>query len=346
LAETIARREQDQRLDRTAILNLMQAYKNTALLKTGVELGVFDALAQEASDATTIARRTGVAERGARLLLNALAAIGLLESDGGSYRLTAGAAEHLVRGRPAYLGDMARVMASPWEWDALGRLTEAVRRGGTIMHEHAETPEYPYWEDFAAYAGAVASPTAERVAGALAPWASTRDRLDVLDLACGHGLYGFTLAARNPVARVWSQDWSNVLPIALQHADRLRVADRVHTIAGDMFEVPLGGPYDVIMITNVLHHFAEDRGCTLLSRARAVLRPGGKLAVVGITTAEGAPAADPQPHLFSILMLVWTAQGEVHTVAGYRRMMKAAGFGTPVVHDVPGLPFRVMVADG
>jgi C-methyltransferase len=328
-----------------AIFEMMQAYKSTALLASGIELGIFDDLASGEADAAPVAARLGLDERAARLLLNALAALGLLTSDGRSYGLTEGAATHLVRGRPGYVGDMAKVIASRWEWDALQRLPEAVRRGGAVVGEHAETPEYAYWEDFAAYAGAVAGPTARRAAAALAPWAAGRSSLDVLDVACGHGLYGFTLAVEQPHARVWSLDWPNVLPIALGHAERMGVAGRVSTIAGDMFEVPLGGPFDVVMITNVLHHFAEDRAHALLGRAREVLRPGGKLVVVGFTFEEGPPAADPQPHLFSILMLVWTTQGEVHSTAAYRRMLTDAGFSDVAMHSVPGLPLRVMLAD-
>jgi SAM-dependent methyltransferase len=327
------------------IFDMMLAYKTTALLGTAVELGVFDSLAGGGAGAAEVAGRLGLDERATRLLLNALAAIRLLESDGRSYALAEGAAAHLVRGRPGYVGDMTKVMSSAWEWDALKRLPEAVRRGGTVLEEHAETPGYTYWEDFAAFAGAVARPTAEAAARALAPWASARERLHVLDMACGHGLYGFVLACHYPRARVWSLDWPNVLPIAVQGAERLDVADRVSTIAGDMFEVPLGGPYDLVLITNVLHHFSEERGTELLRRASQALVPQGKVVLVGFTVEQGPPAADPAPHLFSILMLVWTFAGEVHPVAAYQRMLWEAGFGDANVHRVPSLPLRVMVAD-
>lgn len=324
---------------------MMLAYKTTALLRAGLELGVFDALASGSAPAEEIAAKLGLHERGARLLLNALAAIRLLESDGVSYTLDDSAADLLVRGRPGYVGDMAKVMASAWEWDALQRLPEAVRRGGPVVGEHAETPGYTYWEDFATFASAVARPASERAAHALAPWASARERLHVLDIACGHGLYGFTLAQRQRHARVWSLDWPNVLPIARGNGERLGVADRVSTIAGDMFEVPLGGPYDVVFITNVLHHFSEARGVDLLKRAGAAMASDGRIVLVGLTVDDGPPACDPAPHLFSILMLVWTFEGEVHSVASYEGMLRAAGFGAPALHDVPSLPLRVIVAD-
>jgi SAM-dependent methyltransferase len=329
----------------TQIFDLLLAYKTTAMVGSGIELGLFDALAAGPLDADTLAQRLGVPERGARLLANALAAIGLLDGTDGRYRLGPQSAAYLVRDRPGYLGDMARVMASRWEWDAFGRLGEAIRQGGPVVPEHAETPEYAYWEQFAAYAGAVAGPTARFVADALAPWADGRRRLDVLDVACGHGRYGHTLAVAQPAARVWSLDWPNVLPEAIRQATALGVADRVRTIAGDMFDVALGGPYDAVMVTNVLHHFSPERGVQLLRRAADVLVEDGRLVLVGFVTRDGVPPIqDAAAHLFSVLMLVWTYHGEVHTEATYQKMLDQAGFVAGSWHRVPRLPLAVQIA--
>jgi SAM-dependent methyltransferase len=330
---------------RPDLFGMMLAYKQTAVLRAGIELGVFAALAAGPADADVMAVRLGADPRGTRLLLNALAALGLLDVSGDGFVLTGGARTFLVPGEPGYVGDMAKVMASTWEWEALTSLPQAVRRGGTVLDQHAETPEYRYWQDFAAHAGAVAGPTAETAAAALRSWAAARPRLDVLDVACGHGLYGFTLARQQPHAAVWSLDWPTVLPVTRRHAERLGVADRMREIAGDMFAVPLGGPYDVVMITNVLHHFSAERAVELLRRAAQVTAPDGKIVLVGFTLDDQPPALDPEPHLFSILMLVWTFQGEVHSVPAYRRMLAEAGFGDAEVLRVAQLPLRVIVAD-
>jgi cyclopropane fatty-acyl-phospholipid synthase-like methyltransferase len=328
------------------IFDMLLAYKTTSMLVAGIEVGVFDLLAAGPMTAPSVADAVGLPVRGVRLLLAGLAALGLLDGDGSTYTLTEGSAQHLVRGEPGYVGDMARVMASSWEWDAFGRLTDAVRQGGPVVAEDAETPQYAYWEDFAAYAGAVARPTAGLAAATLAPWASRRPRLHVLDVACGHGMYGYTLAATQPHARVWSLDWPNVLPEARKHAAEMGLADRVEAIPGDMFEVPLGGPYDVAMVTNVLHHFAPERGVTLLRRVADARAEDGRLVLVGFVTGDGQPPArDAAAHLFSVLMLVWTQAGEVHSEATYQQMLDAAGFSTGQFHPVPNLPLFVIVSE-
>jgi len=331
-------------LARSDVFDMMLAYKNTAVLTTGIELGIFDAIAAGASTPDEVANKQGLDPRGTRLLLNALSSLGLLNSDGIKYCLVAGADKVLVRGNPGFVGDMAKVMASKWEWDALRTLPDAVRRGGTVVAQHAETPQYAYWEDFAAYADAVATPAAELAADMLGAWAAGRERLNVLDMACGHGLYGYTLAARYPNARVWSLDWPNVLPVALARADRMGIADRVNAITGDMFDADLGGPYDVVMITNVLHHFSQPRAMELLSRAAGALSQDGRIVLVGLTVSDAPPAKDAAAHLFAILMLIWTHEGEVHSLRDYSRMLHDTGFTDVESANVAASPLWVITA--
>lgn len=329
-------------IDRQSLFAMMQAYKQTSLLRTGVELGVFAALARPAP-ADTVAAEVGAHPRGVRILLDALAALGLLEVCEGVYVLSDDAAPLLLPGSPEYAADMVRVIASDPEWDALKRLTEAVRKGGTVMSEHAETPMFSYWEVFAEHAPTIARPTAAVLLSALRQWAQARPSLDVLDVACGHGVYGTSVAGAHPSATLTLLDWPNVLPIARQQAEHAGVGDRVTLIGGNMFELDWNGPYDLILITNVLHHFSEQQATELLRRARAALRPDGRLGLVGFTTT-GAPAKDAAAHLFSVLMPVWTKGGEVHSETAYRQMLADAGF-TDVRRDVvDGLPFRVVTA--
>jgi C-methyltransferase len=333
-------------LTRPRLLQMMQAYKETSLIKTGVRLGLFDHIAEAGTmDVAAASVAIDSNPRGTKILLNALAALHVLETNGERYWLARGADELLVRKSDGFVGDMVHVFASDHEWDSLKDLTSAVRQGGTVQDVHAETPEYEYWEAFAEHAPLVARPTADVLAEAIRPWAAGREHLDVLDMACGHGVYGYTVAQRYPQAEVWSLDWQNVLDVAVGHAERMGVRDRTHLVTGDMFDIPLGGPYDLVLITNVLHHFSEERAAELVRRAASVVKPDGRLGVVGFTTSDVLPGDDPAPHLFSVLMLAWTHEGEVHSEESYRRIFGSAGFAQPTVSTVPGIPFRVLVAE-
>ncbi|MDP4503519.1 methyltransferase [Nonomuraea turcica] len=333
-------------MDRKQLFGMMKAYQQTSLLRAAVKLNVFEHLAGGPVTPDEVGRGVGADARGARILLSALAAVRLVESDGTRFWLSDEHADLLVPGRPDYAGGMVNVFASDWEWDAHKRIADAVRHGGTVLAENAETAEYEFWEDFARYANVVAEPTADLLADALQPWAVGRDELKVLDVACGHGIYGYTVARRYEQARVWSLDWPNVLDEAHKHAVRLGVADRVERIPGDMFETPLGGPYDLVLVTNVLHHFSAERAADLLARTASALKPDGRLGIVGFTTSGKTPAEDPAPYLFDLLMLAWTTQGEVHSAETYEQLLAKAGLEITSNEPVakPGIDFHVLLA--
>lgn len=332
-------------VSRSTVLGMMQGYRDTSLLRTGIDLHVFDTLAEAPMTARHLAQRLRLDARGLLILLNALVALGLLRRDEETFSLAAGVAELLVRGRPTYLGHLKDILASDWEWDTLKVLGDAVRAGGRVVGTHAETPNFQYWEDFARSATAATGPTSELVADLLDDWMRARPSVELLDVACGHGIYGYTLAARQPQVQVHSLDWPNVLPIAEQRAKDMGVHDRAHFIGGDMFEIPLGGPYDLVFVTNVLHHFSLAKATELLRRVLGALKSDGKLVVVGFCIGDEPPEVDPVPHLFSVLMLAWTQGGQVHTEHEYRAMFGAAGFKPAQVRCIPQIPMRVLIAD-
>ncbi|MFI6560799.1 methyltransferase [Streptomyces sp. NPDC050534] len=332
-------------VDEFTLMNMAQAVRRAGVLCAGLDLDVFDTMAAGPADPETIAAQLGAPLRGIRVLLRALAAIRLLQTDGERFWLSPGADRVLVRSSPGYFGDLLRLAVSRYEWEAMGRLSEAVRQGGTVLDTNAETPGYGFWEDLARNPTPHTPPVADLLAETLAPWATGRERLDILDVACGHGLYGYTVAQRYPQARVRSVDWANVLEYSRGHAERLGVLDRVELTPGDMFEVPLDGPYDLSLITNVLHHFSPERAGEMLSRLAQVTRPGGRIGIVAITADGRDPASDPVPHLFAALMLGLTHEGESHPLETYQDILAGAGFGEPRLHQLPGVPLRLLLAE-
>jgi cyclopropane fatty-acyl-phospholipid synthase-like methyltransferase len=96
----------------------------------------------------------------------------------------------------------------------------------------------------------------------------------------------------------------------------------------------LGGPYDVVLLTNLLHHFSVEKNMEMLRRIRATLAPGGRA-----MTLEFVPNADritpPSSAAFSLVMLSATAEGDAYTFSELEQMFQAAGFPRSEVVDVP-----------
>jgi C-methyltransferase len=324
-------------------MQIMQGLEATAILQAGVHLGVFDALADGKDDVAGISGRIGASERGTRILLDALSVFGLVDADGG-YKLTPLADAFLVTGRPSYLGGMVNILAGDWAWTGYPRLADAVRTGGTVLEEDAETPGHSFWETFARSSPGIAIPASHALAEVLAPWAESRETLEVLDIACGSGLFGLTIAERFQHAHLTLLDWPNVLAITRGTVEQKGLLDRTSFVEGDVFGVPLGGPYDLVVASHIFHHFSEERCLELLRRLSSALKPGGRLAINEFSAA--APVSEePFPRLFSIIMLVWTQEGEAYPVETYRRWLKASGFSPPAVHQGAGMPSRILIAE-
>lgn len=86
--------------------------------------------------------------------------------------------------------------------------------------------------------------------------AGTSEPLKVLDIAAGHGLFGLTIAQRNPRARIVAADWPSVLAVATEHARAAPVEDRYQVLAGDAFKVDFPDGFDVALVTQQ-RQFAE-----------------------------------------------------------------------------------------
>jgi C-methyltransferase len=329
------------------LMQMIQGMQVTGIVQAAVQLNILDRIAEGTDSVAAVAAALGTDERGTRILLDALVALGLLvlEVREGSYTLAPLADAFLVSNRPGYLGGMVDLMAGPPAWAAYPRLADAVRAGGTILGEHGDLPAAEYWTTFAPASTGIAGPGGHALAELLAPWASSRDTLAMLDVACGSGLYSLTLAAQHAHASVTLLDWGNVLDQARRNVDTLGLADRTRYIDGDVLEVELGGPYDLVIASHIFHQFSEPRCGELLRRLFAALKPGGRLVVHDFMPASAQPADEPFHALFSVVMLTWSREGEAHPLDTYRRLAHGAGFEHIDVHPGVGVPSTFLIAE-
>jgi 2-polyprenyl-3-methyl-5-hydroxy-6-metoxy-1,4-benzoquinol methylase len=162
-------------------------------------------------------------------------------------------------------------------------------------------------------------------------------------VAAGHGLFGIAVARRYPRARVTSLDWANVLAVAGENARTEGVADRVEMLPGSAFEVAWGGPHDVVLLTNFLHHFDLATCEGLARKAHAALAPGGRLLTLEFVPDPGR-VTPPPAAAFALTMLATTAAGDAYTFAEYERVFAAAGFARSEFHPLPPTTQQAIVS--
>lgn len=301
------------------------AFHRSEIIKAAVELDVFTKIAEGNKTAGATARAAEAAERGVRILCDSLVVMGFLTKENGEYDLTDVSAVFLNRRSPAFLGCAVDFILSPIQKKGFENLTEAVRKGGSTVTEEGGSldPESPMWVKFARGMMPLMMPAAQMMTEKIN---FTKDqKLKVLDIAAGHGIFGITVAQNYPNAEIYAVDWANVLQVATENAEKFGVAARHHTIEGSAFDVDFGTDYDIVLLTNFLHHFDKETNESLLKKIYQSLNDGGK-----VLTLEFIPNDDrvspPSEAMFAVVMLAATPTGDAYIFAELREMFENAGF--------------------
>jgi ubiquinone/menaquinone biosynthesis C-methylase UbiE len=320
----------------------INAYQRTEALKAAIDLEVFTAISEGNNTPSEIAKRCETSERGMRILCDYLTIMGMLSKENEHYSLTPDSAFFLDKHSPAYLGGTTEFLCSPMLTDGTKNLAEAVRKGGTAMAgEGTIGPENPVWVKFARAMGPMMAMPAQLIPKLVDPQAN--QKLKILDIAAGHGLFGIGFAKNNPQAEIVALDWAAVLAVAKENA-RLAGVDRYNTIEGSAFDVDFGSGYDLVLLTNFLHHFDPPTCETLLRKVRTALSDGGRA-----VTLEFVPNDDrvtpPDAAAFSMMMLCSTPAGDAYTFAELEQMFNSAGFSRSTIYPLPPTIQQVVISE-
>lgn len=323
------------------VFDMVQAHQRTAALKAAIQLDVFRAVGEGPGDVASLARHCSASERGIRILCDFLVINGVLAKQDGHYKHTPTSAAFLDPASPACMASVAHFLSESAVMQADGQLAEIVRAGRTHLPGSGTVePDNPIWVSFAENMAPMMGPMAAPL-GAMVLKGS-KEPMRVLDIAAGHGLFGIEIAKQNPNAHVTGLDWAPVLRVALRNAEKAGVQDRYDMLPGSAFDVEFGGPYDVVLLTNFLHHFDKPTNVDLLRKVRASLKTGGCAA-----TLEFVPNPDrvspPMPAAFAMTMLTTTADGDAYTFAELEAMYADAGFKEISENPIPMSPHTVVL---
>lgn len=271
-------------------------------------------------------RSVGEAEQ---RLLGALAELRLAQQTDGSWTATPAGA-HFRRDHPRSLAAAARYWAAdgrrawshlPWaiadsQWRARDPFEEASSNVDQVAALHAALRPYAE-EDYAGIANVV----------------DPHD--EVIDAAGGSGALTVALLRGWPDARGVVFDRPEVVAAMTAPVD---LARRMTFVAGDLFAPwPVSG--STIVLARILHDWPDERAVEILMRARAAVRPGGKLYVVEMVRSED----DPRGGLLSLHMLLSTG-GRERTLDDFRMLLLRADWEVREVRKL-GPISDVLVAD-
>jgi SAM-dependent methyltransferase len=306
-------------------------------LTTAVLLGVFDALHEQPATPAGLAARLGLDPLGTDTLLTTLTTLGYVEADGDLVRNAPVSEEQLVRSSPnsiaTFVGEQADL-----HWQTLALLPDAVRDGRAYAMHEERRDEHERWEAYIRGLYEISRPEHEANA-ALVP---VEDPRLLVDVAGGHGAFSMAMCRRHPRLRATVIDLPPAAVVGRTIVEVEGYADRVGFRAGDVFEIGLGEPADVISAFNLIHHLPQERDRELCRMARASLRPGGCLVIGDSARPEPGEQASQHGAISSILFYAWSHSRNFRP-SEVRAWMWEAGFEEVTAHRNPRSPWRVVV---
>ncbi|MCP9440892.1 MAG: acetylserotonin O-methyltransferase [Nitrospira sp.] len=294
-------------------------YWETKILLTAVTLDVFSALDGTPQTAGEVASRIHAHEPTLRLLLNALVAMKLLTKEGDRYGNSSVAAKHLVKRSPHYVGHL--LLLHDAEWNKWGKLEETVRTGRRAVDRHVFETD----PELASNVLAVLDRIGRQSGPELARRLKLNGAVHLLDLGGGVGTNAIACCEVYPDLTATVFDLPTTLRLTEKAVQERGLASRIALLPGDFNRDPLGGPYDVVLMSDILHYQTDEANEALVKKVFAHLTPQGRLIIKDrfLNEAGTGPAWTTA---FAVHILVNTQAGSCYRCSDAVRWMTKAGF--------------------
>lgn len=301
-----------------SLLQLSGGYWSTCALHAAVKLDVFTPLASAPASAAALAADRGCDARGLAMLLDAVAAMGLLEKKRTEYQASGFAAKFLCRTSPDYLGHIImhhHHLVAGWS-----QLDEAVKTGHPVRQRVSHEDQEATRESFLMGMFNLAMLIAPKIV----PQIDLQGRRRLLDIGGGPGTYAIHFCKEHPQLDAVICDLPTTRSFAQETVARFDLSDRIGFVAVDFEEEALPEGFDVAWLSHVLHGIGPEACVKLLKKTATALEPGGLILIQEfiLNDAKDAPVF---PALFSLNMLLGTPEGQAYSQGELFDMLKQAG---------------------
>ncbi len=294
-------------------------YWETKILLTAVKLGIFSALDDHDDSSLGLARRLCLNERALSRLVNALVAMRILSEHDGRVANTGVARKHLVNTSPDYVGHL--LMLHDAEWANWGNLEETVRTGiAPVRHHVFETDP-----EMGANVLAVLDRVGRGSGANLAAFLQLHGDEHVVDVGGGAGTNAIAFCRAYPHLKATVFDLPQTLKVTERYIREAGLEDRIALRPGNFNTDSWGGPYDLALLSDVLHYQNHHANAGLVKKALLHLRAAGRLLIKDrfLDPGRTSPAWTTA---FAVHIMVNTEQGECCTTQDVMDWMTQAGF--------------------
>ena len=300
--------------------DLATGYWHSEVLFAAVERGIFTRLEPGGKPVIELAIELGLDPGAMKRYIHALSALGLVFEAGGFCGNTKLARKYLVQGADSYQGDsiLWRKYLSD-NWKTLDRCLE---KGTRTLFQPMDEPEAAVKERFRKYCRAMDAVARTKIEEILPVFSGIGLQGGILDVGSGLGAFSIGFLKQFPDARATLLDMAQVLEYAAESHAGQSYAGRLEYHPVNLLEPwVLPKKYSLIILSNIVHAFAEAETAHVLAEAAAHLDDDGWL-IVHDFFMEHAPE---KAALSDLNMLVNTYNGKVYPASWVRQKLVDAG---------------------
>lgn len=297
---------------------------------------VFTCLSGKPMSADEAATATGLHPERIRTLLTALASLGLVSVDNGTFANAPAADAFLVKGAKYDFGDYLRLQVDRQMYGLLDQI------------ELALANKLPA-DATASYANWFADPEAAQLysasqhAGSLGPALGLSKSVDLsaartlLDVGGGTGAFAITLCQAFPQLSATIVDFPNVATIGQDYVNAAGLADRIAYVPGDALETAWPRDQDAVLMSYLFSGVPGERHEEMITRAYDHLAPGGRILIHDFVVS--ADRTGPKlAALWQLQHTAFTPHARSLDDAWLADALTAAGFvGVSVEPMIPGM---------
>jgi precorrin-6B methylase 2 len=298
-------------------------YWETKILLTAVKLDVFSAIGERPKAVQDIAGRIPADEPTLALFLNALVAMKLLTKESDLYGNSSMASKYLVRHSAQYVGHL--LLLHDAEWNNWGQLEETIRTGRRVVDRHVFETDPELGSNVLAVLNRIGQQSGPDFARRLKLTGSER----LLDLGGGAGTNAIAFCQVYSELHATVFDLPTTLKLTEKTVKDAGLQSRITLVSGDFNRDQLGGPYEVVLMSDILHYQTFPMNQDLVKKAFVSLAPGGRL-IMKDRFLDETGTGPAWTTAFTIHILVNTQHGSCYTCRDAMHWMTTSGFDSIV----------------
>jgi len=299
------------------IRELANSFRESRTFLTAFELKIFTVLDKHLMTSDEAAKKINSDSRATDRLMNALCSMGLLKKVHGKFYNSDLSSKYLVEGKPEFMGGLYHTNNL---WDTWSNLTDSVIKGSSIISNQNKTEKDDWVESFIGamhYRGV-------HQGKILAMMIDLTNVKRMLDVGGGSAAFSMEFVKRNPAINAVVLDLPHVIPITKKYVSESGLSNKINFLEGDYLTRDFEGSYDLILLSAIVHINNYEQNKMLIKKCADALNKNGMIIISDFVMNDDRT----KPYhgtLFSLNMLVGTANGDTYTEKEIREWFDSAG---------------------